>query len=61
MAAVCGAGFPWGTDALFINPLIARFGLTAKHMSRWRFIIGASLLVQAIAGQGRVREGGIAR
>lgn len=45
MAAACGAAFLWGTGALVVNLLIARFGLSPESISFWRFVIGAALLV----------------
>lgn len=45
MAAACGAAFLWGTGALVVNLLIARFGLSPESISFWRFLIGAALLV----------------
>lgn len=45
MAATCGAAFLWGTGALVVNLLIARFGLSPENISFWRFFIGAALLV----------------
>lgn len=44
MAAACGAAFLWGTGALVVNLLIARFGLSPESISFWRFLIGAALL-----------------
>ncbi len=44
MAAACGAAFLWGTGALVVNLLIARFGLSPESISFWRFVIGAMLL-----------------
>ncbi|HJV68228.1 DMT family transporter [Ideonella sp.] len=45
MAAACGAAFLWGTGALVVNLLIARFGLSPESISFWRFVVGAVLLV----------------
>lgn len=45
MAAACGAGFLWGTGALVVNLLIARFGLSAENVSFWRFVVGAVALL----------------
>lgn len=45
MAAACGAAFLWGTGALVVNLLIARFGLNPESISFWRFVIGAVLLL----------------
>lgn len=45
MAAACGAGFLWGTGALVVNLLIARFGLSAENISFWRFVVGALFLL----------------
>lgn len=45
MAAACGAGFLWGTGALVVNLLIARFGLSAENVSFWRFVVGATVLL----------------
>lgn len=45
MAAACGAGFLWGTGALVVNLLIARFGMSAENVSFWRFTLGAAALL----------------
>ncbi|HEX5683595.1 MAG TPA: DMT family transporter [Ideonella sp.] len=45
MAAACGAAFLWGTGALVVNLLIAKFGLSPESISFWRFVVGAVLLV----------------
>jgi len=45
MAAACGAGFLWGTGALVVNLLIARFGLNPESISFWRFVVGAAALL----------------
>jgi len=45
MAAACGAGFLWGTGALVVNLLIARFGMSAENVSFWRFVVGALALL----------------
>jgi drug/metabolite transporter, DME family len=45
MAAACGAAFLWGTGALVVNLLIARFGISPESISFWRFVVGAVLLV----------------
>ena len=45
MAAACGAGFLWGTGALVVNLLIARFGLSPESISFWRFVVGAVVLL----------------
>lgn len=49
MAAACGAAFLWGTGALVVNLLIARFGLSPESISFWRFVVGAALLVALFA------------
>ena len=49
MAAACGAAFLWGTGALVVNLLIARFGLSPESISFWRFVVGAVLLVALFA------------
>lgn len=40
LAAACSAGFLWGTGALVVNLLIARFGIAPESISFWRFLIG---------------------
>jgi len=45
MAAACGAGFLWGTGALVVNLLIARYGLNPESISFWRFVVGAAVLL----------------
>ncbi|MCO5975702.1 DMT family transporter [Ideonella sp. NS12-5] len=40
LAAACSAGFLWGTGALVVNLLIARFGIAPENISFWRFVIG---------------------
>lgn len=40
LAAACMAGFLWGTGALVVNLLIARFGIAPESISFWRFVIG---------------------
>lgn len=49
MAAACGAAFLWGTGALVVNLLIARFGLSPENISFWRFVVGAVLLLALFA------------
>lgn len=49
MAAACGAAFLWGTGALVVNLLIARFGLSPQSISFWRFVVGAALLLALFA------------
>jgi drug/metabolite transporter, DME family len=49
MAAACGAAFLWGTGALVVNLLIARFGLSPESISFWRFVVGAILLIALFA------------
>lgn len=49
MAAACGAAFLWGTGALVVNLLIARFGLSPESISFWRFVVGALLLIAMFA------------
>lgn len=49
MAAACGAAFLWGTGALVVNLLIARFGLSPESISFWRFVVGALLLLALFA------------
>lgn len=49
MAAACGAAFLWGTGALVVNLLIARFGLSPESISFWRFVVGAVLLLALFA------------
>jgi drug/metabolite transporter, DME family len=49
MAAACGAAFLWGTGALVVNLLIARFGLSPESISFWRFVVGALLLIALFA------------
>lgn len=50
MAAACAAAFLWGTGALVVNLLIARFGLSPESISFWRFVVG-SLLLLALFGR----------
>ena len=45
MVAACGAAFLWGTGALVVNLLIARFGLSPESISFWRFVVGAVVLL----------------
>lgn len=49
MAAACTAAFLWGTGALVVNLLIARFGLSPESISFWRFVVGALLLLALFA------------
>ncbi|MFO1338929.1 MAG: DMT family transporter [Burkholderiaceae bacterium] len=49
MVAACGAAFLWGTGALVVNLLIARFGLSPESISFWRFVVGAVLLLALFA------------
>jgi drug/metabolite transporter, DME family len=49
MAAACGAAFLWGTGALVVNLLIARFGMSPESISFWRFVVGAVLLAALFA------------
>ena len=49
MAAACTAAFLWGTGALVVNLLIARFGLSPESISFWRFVVGALLLLVLFA------------
>lgn len=49
MAAACGAAFLWGTGALVVNLLIARFGLSPESISFWRFVVGALFLLALFA------------
>ncbi len=49
MAAACGAAFLWGTGALVVNLLIARFGLNPEGISFWRFVVGAVFLIALFA------------
>jgi DME family drug/metabolite transporter len=62
MAAACGAAFLWGTGALVVNLLIARFGLSPESISFWRFVVGAVLLLALFARPVhwlRLREQGV--
>jgi len=43
--AACGAGMMWGTGALVVNVLVAKYGFTPENISFWRFFIGAVILV----------------
>jgi DME family drug/metabolite transporter len=45
MAAACGAAFLWGTGALVVNLLIARYQLRPESISFWRFVVGALFLL----------------
>ncbi|MFO1327271.1 MAG: DMT family transporter [Rubrivivax sp.] len=56
MAAACGAGFLWGTGALVVNLLIARFGLSPESVSFWRFVIGALALLLIFARPAALRR-----
>jgi DME family drug/metabolite transporter len=47
----CGAGVLWGTGALVVNVLVARYGFTPESVSFWRFVIGAVVLV-GVFGRG---------
>jgi drug/metabolite transporter, DME family len=49
MAAACSAGFLWGTGALVVNLLIARYGLRPESISFWRFVVGSVLLLALFA------------
>jgi DME family drug/metabolite transporter len=49
MAAACGAGFLWGTGALVVNLLIARYGMSPESISFWRFVVGGVLLLALFA------------
>lgn len=53
LAAACGAGFLWGTGALVVNLLVARFGQSAENVSFWRFVVGALVLL-AVFGRSTV-------
>lgn len=44
LIAACSAGFLWGTGALVINILIARYGFAPGDISFWRFAVGAVFL-----------------
>ncbi|WP_242478165.1 DMT family transporter [Rubrivivax gelatinosus] len=55
MAAACGAGFLWGTGALVVNLLIARFGLSPENVSFWRFVVGAAVLLAVFGRPGLLR------
>jgi len=50
VAAACGAGFLWGTGALVVNLLVARFGQAPENISFWRFVVGGLALVALFAG-----------
>lgn len=50
LAAACGAGFLWGTGALVVNVLIARYGFTPENISFWRFVVG-SVVLMAVFGR----------
>ena len=45
LLAACSAGFLWGTGALVVNVLIARYGFTPENISFWRFAVGAAVLL----------------
>ncbi len=45
LTAACSAGVMWGTGALVVNVLVARYGFTPENVSFWRFVIGAAVLV----------------
>jgi DME family drug/metabolite transporter len=51
LTAACGAGVLWGTGALVVNVLVARYGFTPESVSFWRFVIGAVVLV-GVFGRG---------
>ncbi|EOA03517.1 putative transmembrane protein [Herbaspirillum frisingense GSF30] len=44
LIAACSAGFLWGTGALVVNILIARYGFAPGDISFWRFAVGAIFL-----------------
>lgn len=50
LAAACGAGFLWGTGALVVNVLIARYDFTPANISFWRFVVG-SVVLMAVFGR----------
>ncbi|MCV2352708.1 DMT family transporter [Paucibacter sp. B2R-40] len=45
LAAACSAGFLWGTGALVVNVLIAKYGFRPENISFWRFVVGAAVLL----------------
>lgn len=53
LGAACGAAFLWGTGALVVNLLVARFAQSAENISFWRFVVGAAVLLLAF-GRGPV-------
>jgi DME family drug/metabolite transporter len=56
MLAACGAAFLWGTGALVVNLLIARFHLRPESISFWRFVIGAVFLLAVFGRPGLGRK-----
>jgi drug/metabolite transporter, DME family len=47
LLAACGAGVLWGTGAVVVNVLVAKYGFTPENVSFWRFVIGAAVLLIA--------------
>lgn len=45
LVAACSAGFLWGTGALVVNVLIAKYGFRPENISFWRFAVGAVVLL----------------
>ena len=45
LSAACSAGFLWGTGAVVVNVLIAKYGFTPENISFWRFTVGAVILL----------------
>ncbi len=51
LAAACSAGFLWGTGALVVNVLIAKYGFRPENISFWRFAVGALVLLAVFGGR----------
>jgi drug/metabolite transporter, DME family len=45
LLAACGAGVLWGTGAIVVNVLIARYQLSPANISFWRFLVGGAFLL----------------
>ena len=45
LLAACGAGVLWGTGAIVVNVLIARYQLSPASISFWRFLVGGAFLL----------------
>lgn len=56
LVAACSAGFLWGTGALVVNVLIAKYGFRPENISFWRFAVGALVLLAVFGGRIKVAK-----